>query len=71
MDRDERVAPALQPGQVHRVVGYADSEPLVPEDPFADANRRLSILAERRGGVGRAAEPPTAATVDAPATPAG
>jgi chemotaxis protein MotB len=42
-------ANGLWPGQVHRVVGYADSEPLVPEDPFADENRRLSILAERMG----------------------
>src|SRR2546425_9885055 len=40
-------ASGLWPGQIHRVVGYADSEPLVPEDPFADENRRLSILVER------------------------
>jgi chemotaxis protein MotB len=40
-------ASGLRPRQIHRVVGYADSEPLVPEDPFADENRRLSILAER------------------------
>jgi chemotaxis protein MotB len=40
-------ASGLWPGQIHRVVGYADSEPLVPEDPLADENRRLSILAER------------------------
>jgi chemotaxis protein MotB len=39
----------LSPGQIHRVVGYADSEPLVPENPFADENRRLSILAMRQG----------------------
>jgi flagellar motor protein MotB len=37
----------LWAGQVHRVVAYADSEPLVPGDPAADENRRLSILAER------------------------
>jgi chemotaxis protein MotB len=37
----------LWSGQAHRVVAYADSEPLVPADPSADANRRLSILAER------------------------
>ena len=37
----------LWPGQIHRVVGFADSEPIVPENPFADENRRLSILAER------------------------
>src|ERR1051326_434711 len=43
-------------GQIHRIVGYADSEPLVPENPLADENRRLSILAERRGAaqIGRA-----------------
>src|SRR5438445_6025303 len=40
-------ASGLWAGQIHRVVGYADSEPLVPEDPLADENRRLSILAER------------------------
>ncbi len=39
----------LWPGQTHRVVGYADSEPLLPEDPLAAENRRLSILAERIG----------------------
>ena len=41
-------ASGLWPGQIHRVVGYGDSEPLVPNDPLADQNRRLSILAERR-----------------------
>jgi chemotaxis protein MotB len=39
----------LWPGQINRVVGYADSEPLVPENPLADENRRLSILAQRMG----------------------
>jgi chemotaxis protein MotB len=39
----------LWPGQLNRVIGYADSEPLVPENPLADQNRRLSILAERIG----------------------
>ena len=34
-------------GQVNRVLAYADTEPLVPTDPLADENRRLSILAER------------------------
>jgi len=49
----------LWSGQVHRVVAYADSEPLVPGNPSADENRRLSILAERtrprpaRSGRGR------------------
>jgi chemotaxis protein MotB len=38
----------LRPGQVERILSFADSEPLVPEDPLADENRRLSILAVRR-----------------------
>jgi chemotaxis protein MotB len=42
-------ASGLWPGQLTRVIGYADSEPLVPERPLADQNRRLSILAQRIG----------------------
>ena len=38
----------LRPGQVDRVLSFADSRPLVPENPLADENRRLSILAVRR-----------------------
>jgi chemotaxis protein MotB len=37
----------LRPGQISRVLAYADSEPLVPENPLADENRRLTILAQR------------------------
>ncbi len=37
----------LRDKQVTRVLAYADSAPLKPEDPLADENRRLSILAER------------------------
>jgi chemotaxis protein MotB len=49
-------ANGLWPGQINRVVGYADSEPLIPTDPLADENRRLSILAQRQGPLpGRAA----------------
>jgi len=40
-------AHGLKPGQVDRVLAYADTEPLVPNDPMADENRRLSILAVR------------------------
>jgi chemotaxis protein MotB len=39
----------LRPGQVNRVISFADTQPLVPENPLADENRRLSILAERDG----------------------
>ena len=41
-------ASGLRPRQVTRVVSYADSQPLVPENPLADENRRLSVLAERQ-----------------------
>ena len=34
----------LPAGRIERVVGYADSALLVPSDPFAPANRRISIL---------------------------
>ena len=34
-------------GRVRRVVGYANSEPFNASDPYADENRRLSILAVR------------------------
>ena len=37
----------LWPRQVNRVLSFADTQPLVPENPRADQNRRLSILAER------------------------
>jgi chemotaxis protein MotB len=50
----------LRPKQVSRVMAYADSEPLKPEDPLADENRRLSILAERMRPDG-APDPQTAA----------
>ncbi len=41
-------ASGLRAGQIERVLSFADSQPLVPGDPMADANRRLSILAVRR-----------------------
>jgi chemotaxis protein MotB len=40
----------LRVGQISRVLAYADSEPLVPENPLADENRRLTILAQRMVG---------------------
>jgi chemotaxis protein MotB len=39
----------LRSQQINRVLAYADSEPLVADNPMADENRRLSILAERQG----------------------
>jgi chemotaxis protein MotB len=48
-DRARRVleTSGLRTGQVDRVLAFADSQPLVPDDPLADQNRRLSILAAR------------------------
>ncbi|HEX3101139.1 MAG TPA: flagellar motor protein MotB [Pyrinomonadaceae bacterium] len=33
--------------QIHRIVGFADTEPMVPDDPFSPANRRISITVLR------------------------
>lgn len=33
--------------QVHRIVGFADTQPMVPEDPYSPANRRISITVLR------------------------
>jgi chemotaxis protein MotB len=41
-------ANGLRPRQVSRVLSYADSEPIIPDNPLADENRRLSVLAERQ-----------------------
>ncbi|MBY0280158.1 OmpA family protein [Candidatus Binatia bacterium] len=62
----------LRTKQVSRVLAYADSQPLKPEDPMADENRRLSILAERQRPTGAvvteaAAEPSRPAPVVLPA----
>jgi chemotaxis protein MotB len=40
-------ARGLHPNQVLRVTAYADTKPLNSEDPLADENRRLSVLARR------------------------
>lgn len=37
----------VQPDQVVRIVGFADTEHLVPEDPYSPANRRISIVVMR------------------------
>lgn len=33
--------------QIHRIVGFADTEPMVPDDPYSPANRRISITVLR------------------------
>ena len=37
----------VAPSQIHRVIGYADTDPMIPQDPFAPANRRISITVLR------------------------
>ena len=34
----------LAPERIAQVTGKADTEPLLPEDPFAASNRRISIV---------------------------
>lgn len=36
-----------KPKQIHRIFGYGNSQPLVPEDHYAPANRRISIMVLR------------------------
>lgn len=40
----------VKPQQIRRIVAYADTELLLPEDPFATANRRISITVLRING---------------------
>lgn len=49
-------AECVQPSQIRRIVGFADTDPLVPEDMFSPANRRISITVLRQN------ELPTAET---------
>lgn len=40
-------AGCVTPEQIHRIVGFADTEPMVPDDPYSPANRRISITVLR------------------------
>ncbi|MEP6847337.1 MAG: flagellar motor protein MotB [Acidobacteriota bacterium] len=40
-------ANCVKSDQIHRIVGFADTEPLVPDDPYSPANRRISITVLR------------------------
>lgn len=42
--RREMIAGGLEPNRVSRVVGLADTVPLIEDDPFHPANRRISIV---------------------------
>ncbi len=48
--RRELESSCVKPEQVRRIVGYADTEPLIPEDPYAEGNRRISITLLRLAG---------------------
>ncbi|WP_416897882.1 MAG: flagellar motor protein MotB [Minwuia sp.] len=43
--------------RIDQVTGKADQEPLVPDDPFADANRRVSIVLIRQAGLAQKQQP--------------
>jgi chemotaxis protein MotB len=47
-------ASCVKPEQIRRVIGYADTELLVPGNPFAESNRRISIIIRRKGADARA-----------------
>jgi chemotaxis protein MotB len=40
----------VEPTQIKRIVGYADTELMIPEDPYATANRRISIIVMKTSG---------------------
>ncbi len=46
--RRELVAGGFDPQKVFRVVGMAETQPFVPEDPLAPQNRRISIIVLKR-----------------------
>ena len=44
----------VKAAQIHRVIGYADTDLLYPGDPYAPGNRRISITLARLQGSGAA-----------------
>ncbi len=60
----------LRDEQVLAVIAYADMQPLNMENPLADENRRLSILALRLPGADDAKPGSTAPAPETPAAPA-
>ena len=59
--RRELVSDGVSAERIEKVVGLADRDPLVPEDPRAPRNRRISIvlLHEAKLAAAAASEPPT------------
>jgi chemotaxis protein MotB len=51
----------LDPKRIERVIGRADKDPLLPDDPYSATNRRISIVLLRKAGKqpeSTAAKPP-------------
>jgi chemotaxis protein MotB len=46
-------ATCVKPEQIQRILGFADTEPLLPENPYAEANRRITIVVMRFEETGR------------------
>lgn len=42
--RRQLVAKCVEPTRIKKIVGFADTQPLIIEDPFAAGNRRISIM---------------------------
>jgi len=42
--RRELVANGIKPDRIQRIIGYADTRPLIPTDMYAPGNRRISIM---------------------------
>lgn len=40
----------VDPGQIFRVIGFADTDPIIERDPYHPANRRISITVMRMSG---------------------
>ena len=40
----------IKPSRINRIIGFADTVPLIPEDPYSQANRRISITVLRITG---------------------
>jgi len=55
----------IDAAHIMRVIGYADRDPLVPDNPLDPTNRRVSVIVKRR--VPAAATPTTAPPAGAPA----
>lgn len=52
-----------------RIIGYADSAPLFPDDPYNPANRRISILVEDAKNLPALAQLTADSSTDAPDSP--